>query len=158
MIYVLKILFTESKTKNVIEQLIIYFYLVASRLSKESILPWRSLQWTRSSKHRWFSGIYSFLVVGLLDGNLKELLFMFLEILFGDMSCTVTSSLMSTSLFLIFIINRQFLLSSRTTTILDFLEYYLRNKSWKPECVLSFSMGWRILVNSIPHLCLGINY
>jgi hypothetical protein len=22
----------------------------------------------------------------------------------------------------------------------------LRNKSWKPECVLSFNMGWRILV------------
>jgi hypothetical protein len=24
--------------------------------------------------------------------------------------------------------------------------FYLRNKSWKPECVLSFNMGWRILV------------
>jgi hypothetical protein len=24
-----------------------------------------------------------------------------------------------------------------------------RNKSWKPECVLSFNMGWRILVNFI---------
>jgi len=23
---------------------------------------------------------------------------------------------------------------------------YLRNKSWKQECVLSFNMGWRILV------------
>ena len=23
---------------------------------------------------------------------------------------------------------------------------YLRNKSWKPECPLSFNMGWRILV------------
>ena len=23
---------------------------------------------------------------------------------------------------------------------------YLRNKSWKPECVLSFNIGWRILV------------
>ena len=23
---------------------------------------------------------------------------------------------------------------------------YLRNKSWKPECVFSFNMGWRILV------------
>jgi hypothetical protein len=23
---------------------------------------------------------------------------------------------------------------------------YLRNKSWKPECVGSFNMGWRILV------------
>ena len=23
---------------------------------------------------------------------------------------------------------------------------YLRNKSWKPECVLSFNMSWRILV------------
>ena len=23
---------------------------------------------------------------------------------------------------------------------------YLRNKSWKPECALSFNMGWRILV------------
>jgi hypothetical protein len=24
--------------------------------------------------------------------------------------------------------------------------FYLRNNSWKPECVLSFNMGWRILV------------
>ena len=24
---------------------------------------------------------------------------------------------------------------------------YLRNKSWKPECVLSFNMDWRILVS-----------
>ena len=23
---------------------------------------------------------------------------------------------------------------------------YLRNKSWKPECVLSFNMGWQVLV------------
>jgi hypothetical protein len=23
---------------------------------------------------------------------------------------------------------------------------YLRNKSWKPECVASFNMDWRILV------------
>jgi hypothetical protein len=23
---------------------------------------------------------------------------------------------------------------------------YLRNKSWKPECVLKFNMGWQILV------------
>jgi len=23
---------------------------------------------------------------------------------------------------------------------------YLRNKSWKSECALSFNMGWRILV------------
>jgi hypothetical protein len=22
----------------------------------------------------------------------------------------------------------------------------LRNKSWKPECILSFNMGWQILV------------
>ena len=22
----------------------------------------------------------------------------------------------------------------------------LRNKSWKPECALSFNMGWRIIV------------
>jgi hypothetical protein len=27
-------------------------------------------------------------------------------------------------------------------------EVYLRNKSWKPECVLSFNMDWRILVSS----------
>ena len=27
------------------------------------------------------------------------------------------------------------------------LVYCLRSKSWKPECVLSFNMGWRILVN-----------
>jgi hypothetical protein len=35
---------------------------------------------------------------------------------------------------------------------------YLRNKSWKPECVLSFNMGWQILVNFIPHLWLEIKY
>ena len=38
-----------------------------------------------------------------------------------------------------------------------FCNVYLRNKSWKPECVLSFNMGWRILVNCIPRLWLGIN-
>jgi hypothetical protein len=26
---------------------------------------------------------------------------------------------------------------------------YLRNKSWKPECVLSFNMGWRIKFTNI---------
>jgi hypothetical protein len=26
------------------------------------------------------------------------------------------------------------------------LQIYLRNKSWKPECVGSFNMDWRILV------------
>ena len=33
-----------------------------------------------------------------------------------------------------------------------------RNKSWKPECVLSFNMDWRILVNFIPRFWLGIKY
>jgi hypothetical protein len=28
----------------------------------------------------------------------------------------------------------------------DSIMIQLRNKSWKPECVLSFNMGWRILV------------
>ena len=36
--------------------------------------------------------------------------------------------------------------------------YQNRNKSWKPECVLSFNMGWWILVNFIPRFCLGIKY
>jgi hypothetical protein len=27
--------------------------------------------------------------------------------------------------------------------------YQDRNKSWKPECILSFNMGWRISVNII---------
>jgi hypothetical protein len=35
-------------------------------------------------------------------------------------------------------------------TIASFIKissgHYLRNKSWKPECVLSFNMGWWILV------------
>jgi hypothetical protein len=31
-------------------------------------------------------------------------------------------------------------------------------KTWKHECVLSFNMGWRILVNVIPRLWLGIKY
>jgi hypothetical protein len=26
---------------------------------------------------------------------------------------------------------------------------FLRNKSWKPECVLSFNMGWRITFTNI---------
>jgi hypothetical protein len=26
------------------------------------------------------------------------------------------------------------------------ISVYLRNKSWKSECALSFNMGWRILV------------
>ena len=30
--------------------------------------------------------------------------------------------------------------------VLLFVDDYLRNKSWKPECVLSFNMDWRILV------------
>jgi hypothetical protein len=34
--------------------------------------------------------------------------------------------------------------------------YQNRNKSWKPECVLSFNMDWQI--NFIPHLWLGIKY
>ena len=39
------------------------------------------------------------------------------------------------------------------------LEHCLRNKSWKPECVLSFNyMGWLILVNLISRLWLGIKY
>ena len=32
-----------------------------------------------------------------------------------------------------------------TSKIIEFI-VCLRNKSWKPECVLSFNMGWRILV------------
>jgi hypothetical protein len=31
----------------------------------------------------------------------------------------------------------------------DVFEVSLRNKSWKPEFVLSFNMGWRILVYNI---------
>jgi hypothetical protein len=32
------------------------------------------------------------------------------------------------------------------------LTYQNQNKSWKPECVLSFNMGWRILVNPPTHV------
>ena len=35
------------------------------------------------------------------------------------------------------------------------MQIYLRNKSWKPECALSFNMGWRILVNFIPSFNMG---
>jgi hypothetical protein len=38
------------------------------------------------------------------------------------------------------------------------LNTYLRNKSRKPECVLSLNMGWRILVNFIPRPWLGIKF
>jgi hypothetical protein len=38
------------------------------------------------------------------------------------------------------------------------LTFQNRNKSWKPECVLSFNMDWRILVNFIPCFWLGIKY
>jgi hypothetical protein len=34
----------------------------------------------------------------------------------------------------------------------------LRNKSWKPEYVLSFNMEWRILVNFTSRFWLGIEY
>jgi hypothetical protein len=30
-----------------------------------------------------------------------------------------------------------------------FVFFYLRIKSWKPECVLSFNMGWRIKFTNI---------
>ena len=30
--------------------------------------------------------------------------------------------------------------------LIDVLNLYLRNKSWKPECVGSLDMDWRILV------------
>ena len=33
-----------------------------------------------------------------------------------------------------------------------------KNKSWKPECALSFNMNWRILVNFVPRFWLGIKY
>ena len=36
--------------------------------------------------------------------------------------------------------------------------YQNQNNSWKPECISSFNMGWRILVNFIPNLWLGIKY
>jgi hypothetical protein len=38
------------------------------------------------------------------------------------------------------------------------VSYQNRNKSLKPEYVLSFNMGWRILVKFIPRLWLGIKY
>ena len=34
----------------------------------------------------------------------------------------------------------------RKTTGLPSITEHLRNKSWKPDCVLSFNMGWRILI------------
>jgi hypothetical protein len=34
--------------------------------------------------------------------------------------------------------------------------YQNRNKSWKSECVLSFNMDWRILVNFIPRVLMRI--
>ena len=36
------------------------------------------------------------------------------------------------------------------------LRHQNRNKSWKPECVLSFKMGWRILVKFIRQLMLRL--
>jgi hypothetical protein len=38
------------------------------------------------------------------------------------------------------------------------LRHQNRNKSWKPECVLSFNMDWRILVNFITRFWFGIKY
>jgi len=40
---------------------------------------------------------------------------------------------------------------------------YLKSDSWKPECVLSFNMGWRILVLCQPilkstHILASMNY
>ena len=56
---------------------------------------------------------------------------------------------------------RKYRLPSCNQSILPYLYSYTyqnRNKSWKPECVLSFNMDWRILVNFIPRFCLGIKY
>ena len=33
--------------------------------------------------------------------------------------------------------------------MLFYIRVYLRNKSWKPECVLSFNMNWRIKFTNI---------
>jgi hypothetical protein len=34
----------------------------------------------------------------------------------------------------------------QTPMLFQLRSVYLRNKSWKRECVLSFNMGWQILV------------
>jgi hypothetical protein len=51
-------------------------------------------------------------------------------------------------LFLLLFLSRFFYILNDFTT----WKYY----SWKPECVLSFNMGWQIFVNFIPRLWLGI--
>ena len=56
---------------------------------------------------------------------------------------------------------RKYKLPSSNQSILPYLyfqTYQNQNNSWKPECVLSFNTGWRILVNFIPRLQLGIKY
>ena len=56
---------------------------------------------------------------------------------------------------------RKYKLPSSNQSILPYMysqTYQNRNKSWKPECVLSFNMDWRILVNFIPRFWLGIKY
>jgi hypothetical protein len=35
---------------------------------------------------------------------------------------------------------------SKYTTVFVLLEYMNQNNSWRPECALSFNLGWRILV------------
>jgi hypothetical protein len=48
---------------------------------------------------------------------------------------------------------RKYKLPSSNQSMLPYLYYSTyqnRNKSWKPECVLSFNMDWRILINFIP--------
>ena len=56
---------------------------------------------------------------------------------------------------------RKYKLPSSNQSILLYLyfqTYQNRNNSWTPECVLSFNMGLRILINFIPCLWLGIQY
>ena len=47
------------------------------------------------------------------------------------------------------VLKRKYKLPSSNQSILPYLysqTYQNRNNSWKPECVLSFNMGWRILI------------
>jgi hypothetical protein len=38
------------------------------------------------------------------------------------------------------------------------VNHYVRNNSWKPECALSFNMGWQDISKFYPSLPLRIKY
>jgi hypothetical protein len=89
--------------------------------------------WIRNSSHAWFH--YSVLITRVSfeskigRNNAKNHLWL------APPSTTLETSTLTITPPVWFMLNKRYLHMS-----------WLRNKSWKPECVFSFNMDWRILV------------